>query len=458
MERRGRRDGTRFAGPRLAAALSLLIAATALALPTTAAYANKNRPCGSRSPSADGATASVATAPAVPVRSATPHAEPLTTNDWPRFHFGPSNGGRNYVEHTIDYLNVPSVVRKWRAQTGGAIESSPVVVGGTVFVGSNDHSLYAFDRTTGHQLWRFGTGGSVRSTPAAGGGVVYVGSEDGNVYAVNANSGKLVWKHSTGGGVYSSPNVSNGVVYVGSRDSKLYALKASDGSQVWAFDTGGPVTSSPAVFTQINGTVAVYVGSGDRYVYALKASTGAKLWAFKTGGAVESSPAVAKWNGSDILVIGSDDFSYYGLNADTGARKWACATTNVEVSSPALNPELGRAYWGTHGWDIQGHNLIDGLTQWSYTCGAGVPNAPAVANGVVYSACGKDRHIYALRETLKDPKFGAQEARGRSPENRVYRMVWNYDTGAQMLGSPAISYGMIFIGNGAGYLYAFGLP
>ena len=43
--------------------------------------------------------------------------------------------------------NVAGLRRAWTSTTGAAIESSPVVVGGVVYVGSNDHSLYAFNQT-----------------------------------------------------------------------------------------------------------------------------------------------------------------------------------------------------------------------------------------------------------------------------------------------------------------------
>jgi outer membrane protein assembly factor BamB len=266
-----------------------------------------------------------------------------------------------------------------------------------------------------------------------------------------------VWKRSLGKPVHSSPTVQSGVLYVGSADGSLYALHTSNGSIAWKFGTGGPITSSPAVFTQKNGTLTIYIGSGDTNVYAVRASDGHRLWAFKTGGAVESSPAVANWNGGDILVVGSNDLKFYGLDADTGAKKWVCATNGIAISSPALNVSLGRAYWGTNGWDIQGHNLIDGMTQWSYTCGAAVRTSPAVANGVVFGGCGKDQNIYALRETLKSSPGGAPQSPGGT-ENRVHRKIWNYDTGGTILSSPAVADAMVFIGSDSGYLYAFGLP
>ena len=58
------------------------------------------------------------------------------------------------------------------------------------------------------------------------GGVVYVGSEDYRVYALNAASGVQVWNYTTGGAVFSSPAVAAGVVYIGSDDHRVYALNA----------------------------------------------------------------------------------------------------------------------------------------------------------------------------------------------------------------------------------------
>src|SRR5208283_3347635 len=96
-------------------------------------------------------------------------------------------------------------------------------------------------------LWRYTTGSWVYSSPAVVDGVVYVGSEDGSVYALNATSGAKIWGYPTGGSVDSSPAVVNGVVYIGSWNGNVYALDASSGAQLWNFTTGSAVHSSPAV-------------------------------------------------------------------------------------------------------------------------------------------------------------------------------------------------------------------
>jgi eukaryotic-like serine/threonine-protein kinase len=48
--------------------------------------------------------------------------------------------------------------------------------------------VYALDAATGHLRWAYTTGNTVGSSPAVAGGTVYVGSDDGSVYAFNARS------------------------------------------------------------------------------------------------------------------------------------------------------------------------------------------------------------------------------------------------------------------------------
>src|SRR6202453_2742894 len=64
--------------------------------------------------------------------------------------------------------------------------------------------------------WSFHTNGEVVSSPAIVGGVVYIGSNDGNLYAIDEPSGKLHWKFETGSAIPSSPTVAAGIIYFAS--------------------------------------------------------------------------------------------------------------------------------------------------------------------------------------------------------------------------------------------------
>src|SRR5947209_5058287 len=105
--------------------------------------------------------------------------------DWPQFHRDVARTGNNPFENTLTTGNVAQLSEAWTFTTGGAVESSPAVVNGVLFVGSNDGTLYAINASTGTLKWSVTLGGAVKSSPAVVGGVVYIGGENGHVYALN---------------------------------------------------------------------------------------------------------------------------------------------------------------------------------------------------------------------------------------------------------------------------------
>ena len=54
---------------------------------------------------------------------------------------------------------------------------------GVVYIGLFGLFVYAFNASTGAQLWKYKTGKYVYSSPVVMNGVLYIGSDDGNVYA-----------------------------------------------------------------------------------------------------------------------------------------------------------------------------------------------------------------------------------------------------------------------------------
>jgi len=219
----------------------------------------------------------------------------------------------------------------WTLPTGGAILSSTIIAAGTAYFGSGDSKLYAIgaeSMTTPNIKWTYTTGGPISATPALGsGGTVYVASQDHNVYAIS-KTGSLLWKFPTGGSITSSPAVAKGLVYVGSSDHTLYALNATTGALAWSQTTNGPITSSPAVDNN-----NVYIGSHDGKLYAFNALTGSPKWSYPTGGAVNSTPAAA--NG--VVYVGSEDNSLYAIDVKSGSKLWSSATGGKIDASPVVS-------------------------------------------------------------------------------------------------------------------------
>jgi outer membrane protein assembly factor BamB len=129
-------------------------------------------------------------------------------------------------------------------QDGSWVESSPVVQGDVVYVGSSDAlELIAFEASSGAELWSFKTGGWTWSTPVVTGDAVYVGAIsafpyyfegvdlESGFFAVDRETGQERWRMSlesidgyVTGGVFASPVIAEGVVYVAALDGRIYAI------------------------------------------------------------------------------------------------------------------------------------------------------------------------------------------------------------------------------------------
>ena len=261
----------------------------------------------------------------------------------------------------------------WSFTTGSIVRSSPAVIDGRVYIGSDDNNVYCLEASSSALIWSYTTGGIVYSSPAVADGKVYVGSFDNKVYCLNATSGTPIWSYTTGNEVRTSPSIVDGKVYVGSYDNKLYCLNATSGTVIWSYTTGGWAKSSPAV---VGGRV--YVGSNDYKVYCLNASDGALIWSYTTGNQVYSSPAVVDGK----VYVGSWDNKVYFLNAVTGSYIWSYATGNEVYSSPAVAD--GKVYVGSFDNKVYCLNATSGTPIWTYTTGNWVHSSPTVAYDKVY--------------------------------------------------------------------------
>jgi len=354
---------------------------------------------------------------------------------------------------------------RWSSYTNGEVTSSPAVVDGIVYVGSNDHQVYTFNTADGTKIWSTYTNGEVTSSPAVVDGIVYVGSSDHKVYAFNTADGTKIWSTYTNGEVTSSPAVVDGIVYVGSSDHKVYAFNTADGTKIWSTYTNGEVTSSPAVVQGV-----VYVGSSDHRVYAFNAATGSKIWDTYTNGAVTSSPAVA----GGVIYVGSNDNQVYAFNAADGTKIWSTYTNGAVTSSPAVVD--GVVYVGSKDLQIYAFNATTGSKIWStYTSGE-VTSSPAVVNGVVYIGS-KDLQVYAFNaatgsklwstytngEVTSSPAVVDGVVYIGSNDRQVYALnaadgtkMWSYYTNGEVTSSPAVVDGVVYIGSSDRQVYAFG--
>ena len=181
----------------------------------------------------------------------------------------------------------------WRFP-GPSSESSPLLIGKTLYFGAWDHRLYALDVRTRKVRWTFKASGELNSAPAYANGTIYIGSDDGRLYAVSARTGRLRWRASSFSHFpsgreyfYATPAIAYGRVFIGYTDGIVYAFGATTGHLLWAQRAGTYVYTAAAVYRK-----TVYVGSYDGNVYAFDAATGDLRWRHSSPGSIHGAPTV----------------------------------------------------------------------------------------------------------------------------------------------------------------------
>jgi glucose dehydrogenase len=184
----------------------------------------------------------------------------------------------------------------WKRPLPDRAESSPLVIGRTLYFGCENGELFALSTVNGNVRWSTQLGGAIKAAPAYRNGKLFVGDYGGKMSAVDAQSGELVWQSSglgqgfgSSGAFYSTPAVAYGRVYSGNNDGRIYSFDSGDGTLAWSYSTGGYVYSGPAVANTRHSPPTVYVGSFDGNVYALDAKDGSERWVRSAGGQVIGS-------------------------------------------------------------------------------------------------------------------------------------------------------------------------
>jgi outer membrane protein assembly factor BamB len=293
--------------------------------------------------------------------------------------------------------------RIWQQQTPKQVFSSPAVVNGRVYIGEGLHvdtgcKVYCYNAVTGQRLWATPTRSHTESSPAVVGGRVYVGAGADGVYCLDALSGKPVW-HFPAMHVDVSPAVAFGKVFVGTGYGRLaaIALDAATGKPAWTTPSSLPVWGDPSV---VGKRVYYGFGNGDFTksapkpaggVWCLDVATGKPAWR-RT---LPDSVLTAIVSHGDRLYAGCRDGKVYSLNAADGSIAWSTPCGGPVVSSPALDG--AHLYAAGSTGKVVCLNLADGTPAWTQDLvphtGPGVQllSSPALAGGRLYLGTSKEK-------------------------------------------------------------------
>jgi outer membrane protein assembly factor BamB len=210
---------------------------------------------------------------------------------------------------------------KWLFDGGlpatSAYWSSPAVSNGIIFVGAPEKALFAV-RDAGDRaepIWRADLGGAVLARPLVVEGTVYVGTFDRRFLALDAATGARKWQFEGAGNWYwSNPIFHDGVIYAANLDHKLYALEAATGTKRWEFATNGFIRAAPVLVREAN---LIVIANSERRVYAVDLNGNLK-WEFDARAPVYASLAAA---GNEVYVVNNAN-TLYALDATSGVQRW----------------------------------------------------------------------------------------------------------------------------------------
>ncbi len=374
---------------------------------------------------------------------------PDTVIKFKRANFNPLTGQtfRNNLMRTGEFtetgVSTPSVKEKWTFTTGAAITSSPVVVNGTLYFGSDDFNVYAVDAATGAQKWKFPTGNFVRSSATIVNDSLFVGSNDGYLYCLKASDGTQIWKKKayTSGAVKACPTVMYNTVFATwhgmFETTNTVGLDTKTG-QIEKFRYRASRMNEGAIAAD---STQLYAAAADNMIAAADIATEQNVF-YKTGDHNKGSMVVL----DDTKVLYAKETAIGAYNKTTGSTVWSA---NVGIgkdmdASPLSTPAVATVdiadvptkmiYWATLKNSIMALK-INGTQLWHRTdFTAAFNSAPVVSNNVIYVGC-DDNKMYALNAVDGST-------------------IWSYTTGGTVQCSPWVEDGAVYFTSNDGKVYA----
>ena len=367
-------------------------------------------------------------------------------SDWPMFQHDPQHTG-------FSDCNAPDTNETlWITQLPGT-SSSPVVVDGVVFIGTNE-GLYALREIDGEIMWKNEKIEIVYSTPLVLDDMLFIGG-DKYVYGVNKMDGEIIWEKELSKYVIKSSfgkdnnqlfivgeasNIikNNSIILRFEKNVTIYALNSKNGEVIWKYTIKNDTIdfSSPVFYNEI-----IFISTNHK-VCALNASNGIVIWNQTFSSKVISSQIV---HNNKLFVADSE--TVYALSISGGGILWRYPTKDEEkwiYSTPAT--ANGILVIGSKGGFIHALNESSGGLIWKVktpiTCiykvkCSGLVSSPVIADGKVFIG-GGDGVIYTFNLSNGN-------------------IIWEYKTSYDMIySSPAISAGKMFIADEIGNVYAFG--
>jgi outer membrane protein assembly factor BamB len=347
----------------------------------------------------------------------------------------------------------------------------------TFFRGNASLSGYTDVRLPGKPtlLWTFKSDSRTVSSPVIKGGVTYWCDRKGMIRGVNIE-GRQVFEYALNTAVESTPLIYDSTLYIGRIDGFMTAISLTTGDTVWNYETLGQISASPNM-AEFGGKKTLVFGSYDNYLYCIDVSTGKEVNKFESGYYLNGAAALRK----NYVIFGGCDSWVRIINCQTGIQTDSLLVDSYIPASPAIMGDY--CYIGDCSGNIYKLMLEDGkIARHKKIVETGNENGSFVsvpaASSDLYCYLSGERLIKAV--SCKNCKqLWQYMLKGNTGESSPVisndkiiictktgivsildagtgELLWDYDTGEQIVGSPAVINNHFFILTAKGTLFCFG--
>lgn len=324
-------------------------------------------------------------------------------------------------------------------------------------------------------LWAYKGESRTVSSPIVNAGTTYWCDKRGRIRGVDI-TGKLSFDYDLKTAVESTPMIYESTLYIGRIDGFMTAISLTEKDTLWNYETRGQISASPNCVA-FEDKQAVVFGSYDNFLYCVDLQTGSEIIRFETGYYLNG--AVALWK--DYVIFGGCDSRLRIINCKTGIQTDSLLLDAYIPASPAI---MGNdCYVGDYSGNIYELRLEKGkivsrkkIMEATDETGSFV-SVPAVTPETVYFFA-DERYLYSMdrKNGTINWKYMLKGKAGESSpvvcadkiivctksgivsilEAGKGELVWEYDTGEQIVGSPAVIKDHFMILTAKGTLFCFG--
>lgn len=324
-------------------------------------------------------------------------------------------------------------------------------------------------------LWSYKSDSRTSSSPIINKGITYWSDKRGQIFGININ-GELCFEYDLKTAVEASPMIHDSILYIGRIDGFVTAISLANKDTIWNFETMGQVSAS-ANSMSFEGKEAIVFGSYDNFLYCVNTRTGSLINQFESGYYLNGAAALWK----NHVIFGGCDSWLRIINCETGIQTDSLLLDAYVPASPAVIGDY--CYIGDYSGNIYELLLEKGkiarykkISEENSDNGSFV-SVPALTAEAIYFLS-DDRHLCSI-----DRKTGTENWRymlngnvGESSpvvcrdkiivctktgivsiiDAKNGELKWEYDTGEQIIGSPAVIKDHFMVLTGKGTLLCFG--